>query len=107
MTGTLALSVPEAAARLDRSERTIWRQIRSGELRTRRDGRRVLVLLAADAPGPRAGRAGGLRTAEAAAAYVTGSDWTVGPFPMTAPVLDRHRRARLARRRAAITEIKR
>ena len=45
MTLTVALKVPEAAARLGRSERTVWRQIRAGELRTQREGRRVLVLV--------------------------------------------------------------
>lgn len=106
------LPAPDAARRLGVSERTIWRQIRSGELQTRREGRRVLVLV----PGPQGpGRdpAGGHRTSEAAAPYGpsrdwdTSREWQVGPFPYTAAVVERHRRAKLARRRAAIEEIKR
>lgn len=112
MSATVAVSVPEAAARLGRSERTIWRQIRSGELEVRREGRRVLVLVP-DARRPGLGPAGGHRTSEAAAPYGpgidrdTGREWQVGPFPYTAEVVERHRRAKLARRRAAIEEIKR
>lgn len=106
MTETSALSVPEAAARLDRSERTIWRQIRSGELKTRRDGRRVVVLVA-DGAWPSPEQAGGHRAGQAMATYAASTDWILGPFPMTVAVLDRHRRAKLARRRAAIDEIKR
>jgi hypothetical protein len=112
MTETLALSVRAAAARLRRSERTIWRQIRSGELNTRRDGRRVLVLVP-DAPWPGIEPTGWYRTSETAAPYETSRDreasreWQVGPFPYTAAIVERHRRAKLARRRAAIEEIKR
>jgi excisionase family DNA binding protein len=112
MAETLALSVPEAAARLGLSERTIWRQIHSGELKTRRNGRRVMVLVQ-DVPWPGLELAGGHRSAETAAPYEpsrhreVGRDWQVGPFPYTAAVVERHRRARLARRRAAVAEIKR
>ena len=111
MTETAELSVPEAAARLGRSERTIWRQIRSGELQTKREGRRVLVLIPDRPWGSEA--AGGHRTSESAATYdrsryrEAGQDWQVGPFPYTAAVVQRHRRAKLARRRAAVEEIKR
>ena len=112
MAETAEFSVPEAAARLGRSERTIWRQIRSGELQTKREGRRVLVLVP-DASGPGFGAAAGHRTSETAATYEpnryreAGQDWRVGPFPYTAAVVERHRRAKLARRRAAIEEMKR
>lgn len=112
MTATLALSVPEAARRLGLSERTVWRRIRSGKLQTRREDRRVLVLVA-DAPWPGLEPAGGHGTSEAAAPYRPSSDWDasrdwqVGPFPYTAAVVERHRRAMLARRRAGIEEIKR
>ncbi|MBA3875356.1 MAG: hypothetical protein C0498_00225 [Anaerolinea sp.] len=112
MTETTELSVPEAAARLGRSERTIWRQIRSGELQTKRRARRVLVLVP-DASWPGFGGTGGNRTSETAATYEpsryreAGQDWQIGPFPYTAAVVERHRRAQLARRRAAIEEIKR
>jgi hypothetical protein len=111
MTETLALSVPEAAVRLGRSERTIWRQIRSGELKTRREGRRVAVEVP-NASWPSHELAGGHRASEAATLYgpasgEAGRDWQVGPFPLTAVVVDRHRRARMARRRAAVEEIKR
>lgn len=106
MTVTSELTVPEAAARLGRTERTVWRQIRSGELSVRRRRRRVLVLL----PGMDAaetGRVAGHRIGEAVAPYRTTGDWRVGAFPYTAEVVDRHRRARLARRRAALAEIRR
>lgn len=112
MTATLSVSVPEAAVRLGRSERTIWRLIRSGRLQTNRKGRRVLVLIP-DAPWPGSGPVRGRRTSETAATYEAdrdreaGQDWQVGPFPYTAAVVERHRRARLARRRAAVEEIKR
>ena len=44
---------------------------------------------------------------EAAAPYRTTADWTVGAFPYTAEVVERHRRAKLARRRAAFEEMDR
>jgi len=112
MTATLGVSVLEAAVRLGRSERTIWRQIRSGQLQTKREGRRVLVLIP-DAAWSGSGPAPGRRTSETATRYEAepdreaGQDWRVGPFPYTAAVVERHRRARLARRRAAVEEIKR
>lgn len=106
MTVTTELSVPEAAAHLGRSERTIWRQIRSGDLRVQRRGRRVFVLVSApEAPEP--GRLGGHRVGEAVAPYQATDDWLVGHFPYTAGVVERHRRAKLARRRAALSEIRR
>ena len=40
-----ALSVPEVAARTGISVRHIWRLVASGELPTRRVGRRILVLV--------------------------------------------------------------
>ena len=103
MTLTQALLVPAAAVRLGRSERTIWRQIRAGELRTRREGRRVLVLVdAAQTPRDEARvRAIG----EAATGYGSGATWQVGPWPYTPEIVERHRQARLARRRAAIETI--
>ena len=104
MTVTMALGVPEAAARLGRSERTIWRQIRAGELRTRREGRRVLVLIDADQGWPEG--ASGQTVREAAAPYLTGREWQVGPWPYTPEIVERHRQARLARRRAAIETMK-
>lgn len=112
MAETQTLSVPDVAARLDRSERTIWRQIRSGELKIRRVGRRVMVLVP-DAPSTSFAPAGGHRASETAAPHgpsryrEAGQDWQIGPFPYTEAVVARHRRARLARRRAAIQEIKR
>jgi len=104
MTLTVPLSVPQAAARLGRSERTIWRQIRAGELRTRRDGRRVLVLIDADGGWP--DRASPRRVREAVAPYAMGREWQVGPWPYTAEIVERHRRAKLARRRLAIETMK-
>lgn len=38
-----ALSVPEVAARIGMSARHIWRLIETGELPTKRVGRRVLI----------------------------------------------------------------
>ena len=103
MTLTQALPVPAAAVRLGRSERTIWRQIRAGELRTRREGRRVLVLVdAAQTPRDEARvRAIG----EAATPHGSGAEWKVGPWPYTPEIVERHRQAKLARRRAAIETI--
>lgn len=105
MTVTLELSVPHAAAHLGRSERTVWRQIRAGTIRSRRDGRRVVVLVDADpsiaAPDVR----GQTATREAAAPYGSATpagDWQVGPWPYTPELIDRHRAARLFRRAAAV-----
>lgn len=103
MTATVALPVPGAALRLGRSERTIWRQIRAGQLPVRREGRRVLVLLGSAEP--EEGRLH--RVGEASVAYGTSSEWVVGAFPYTEEVVERHRLAKLARRRAAGEEIKR
>lgn len=107
MTATLTLSVPEAAALMDRSERTVWRQIRNGELQTRREGRRVLVLLDADHPLTKGDIRGHTGAGEAAAAYGTpapplAETWQVGSWPYTPALVERHRAARLARRRAAV-----
>src|SRR3970282_1421451 len=104
MTGTSELSGAEAAARLGRSERTVWRQIRSGELSVQRRGRRVYVLVSApEAPDP--GRRTVHRVGEAVAPYTSTDDWVVGAFPYTAAVVERHRRAKLARRRAGLAAI--
>ena len=96
MTVTLTLSVPEAAALMDRSERTVWRQIRTGALQTRREGRRVLVLLDADAalPEPAYGTP--------VPAPPIAETWQVGSWPYTPAIVERHRAARLARRRVAV-----
>jgi hypothetical protein len=105
MTVTLELSVSGAAAHLGRSERTVWRQIRAGTIRSRRDGRRVVVLIDADRPLPAPGVHGHAATGEAAAPYgtsVLADPWRVGPWPYTPELIDRHRAARLARRKAAI-----
>jgi len=104
MTLTMALTVPVAAVQLGRSERTIWRQIRAGELRTRRDGRRVLVLVEVGEERPDASPGHSVR--EAAVSYGTARDWQVGPWPYTPELVDRHRQAKLARRRAAIETMK-
>ena len=106
MTVTSEVSVAEAAARLGRSERTVWRQIRSGELPVQRRGRRVFVLVSAP-EGPEPGRTTGRRVTEAVAPYTSTDDWAVGAFPYTAEVVERHRRAKLARRRAAFAEMDR
>lgn len=100
----MALSVPEAAVQLDRSERTIWRQIRSGVLRTRREGRRVVVLVAEERSP--LGEEVAARIGEAAARYGSRSDWQVGSWPYTPEIVERHRQAKLARRRAAIETMK-
>lgn len=88
---------------MGRSERTVWRQIRTGELRTRREGRRVRVLIDAEHAWP-SGPASAAR--EAAVAYGSPDGWQVGPWPYTPAIVERHRQARLARRRAAIETIK-
>ena len=108
MATSVAVSIPDAAVRLGRSERTVWRQIRSGELKMRREGRRVFVLLDEDALyAAQSVRVAGHRIGEAAMAYSSGADWEIGTFPYTSANLERHRQAKLARRRAAIEEIKR
>ncbi len=106
MTETQELSVPEAAAHLGRSERTIWRQIKSGELVAVRRGRRVFVHVS-ELTVPVAAPVTGHRPGEAVAAYRTSDDWTVGDFPYTAEVVERHRRAKLERRRRAFAEMDR
>ena len=105
MTATLTLSVPEAAVLMDRSERTVWRQIRNGELQTRREGRRVLVLLDADHPltkGDIGGHTGAGEAAYGTPAPPLAETWQVGSWPYTPALVERHRAARLARRRAAV-----
>lgn len=52
-------------------------------------------------------RPAGHRAGEAAVSYRATDDWTVGAFPYTAEVVERHRRAKLARRRAAFAEMDR
>jgi hypothetical protein len=107
MTETLALRVPEAAARLGRSERTVWRQIRAGELPVQRQGRRVFVVIDPMSAWGREPAATG--TAESALAYgateaQSQGEWRVGAWPYTSEVVERHRKARQAkldRRRAA------
>jgi excisionase family DNA binding protein len=108
MSETMALSVPEAAARLGRSERTVWRQIRAGELPVRRQGRRVFVVI--DPMSAWSGREPhATGTAESAVAYDatqarSQGEWHVGAWPYTPEVIERHRKARQAklhRRRAA------
>ena len=103
MSETFGVPVPVAAARLGQSERTVWRKIRAGQLPVRREGRSVLVLLRA----PELEPLGEHRIGEADAAYSMSTEWAVGVFPYTHDVVERHRLAKLARRRAAGAEIKR
>jgi hypothetical protein len=106
MTETTRLSVPDAAIRLGRSERTIWRQIKSGELASERRGRRVFVVVPApEWLGPE--HPTGHRVGEAVASYRATDDWMVDAFPYTAEVVERHRRAKLARRKWAFAEMDR
>jgi hypothetical protein len=105
MTVTRELSVPDAAIHLGRSERTVWRQIRAGTIRSRRDGRRVVVIIDADRPWPATDVRGHAATRETATPYGTptlADTWQVGPWPYTPHLIDRHRAARLLRRKAAI-----
>lgn len=98
MSETMSVTVAEAARRLGVTERTIWRRLRSGAMRAHREDRRVLVELPAHA------------VAEAGLAYratTTQSDWDPGPWPYTPEIVERHRRAVLARRRAAAAEMDR
>ena len=94
MSETPSVSVAEAARRLGVTERTIWRRLRSGARRGRKVDRRILVDLPADR-----------RVSEPARRYaldVPAPDrWSPGPWPYTEEVLERHRRALAARRRAA------
>lgn len=106
MTETTPLSVPDAAIRLGRSERTIWRQIKSGELASERRGRRVFVVVPApEWLGPE--HPTGHRVGEAVASHRANDEWAVGAFPYTAEVVERHRRAKLERRRRAFAEMDR
>lgn len=97
MSQTASVTVAEAARRLGVTERTIWRRLRSGVLRGRRADRRVLVELPADG------------VAEARPMYDTPAvdSWSPGPWPYTPELVERHRRAVLARRRAAAAEMDR
>lgn len=96
---SVTLSVPEAAAYLRVSQRTIWRRIRSGQLPASRLGRRVRVELDAHSQGAS-------RVSEATAPYGPSDTWsdpeTDGPWPYTAEARQRQRTTLLAQRRAAV-----
>jgi excisionase family DNA binding protein len=96
------MSVPEAAAALDVSERTIWRQIKDGRLRTVRDGRRVRVLLAG-----KIGRAHAV--GEGVIAYGTSpaADPVAAPWPFTAEKVAAQAQRLRARRLAAVADLRR
>lgn len=95
------MSVPEAAARLRISERTVWRQIKDGRLRTVRDGRNVRVLVDAHA------RPRGI--GEAVVTYGTSSipDAVVAPWPFTAEKIAARAQQLRAQRLAAVAELRR
>jgi excisionase family DNA binding protein len=99
---SVSLSVPEAAAALNISQRTVWRQIKDGRLRTVRDGRTVRVLLE-----PGAGRVHAV--GEAGVAYGTKpvAEAEVGPWPFTAEKLAIQAERLRARRIAAVAELRR
>jgi len=112
------LTVPQAAARLGVSERTVWRRIRSGSLRVERAGRNVLVEVGSAYPDAGA-RGSANSTRESLAEYghidlgdPTSSDTRdigdfVGVWPYTVENVDRQRRALRARREAAFKEMER
>jgi excisionase family DNA binding protein len=99
---SVSLSVPEAAAALGVSERTVWRRIRDGRLPVIREGRAVRVLVEAGAVGGRAVREAPVTYGTAAAAGLT-----VGPWPFTPENVARQRERLRQRRLAALEEIKR
>lgn len=93
------LSVPEAAAALGVSERTIWRWLESGRLSADRSGGRVHVSLPSDE------RARAI--AEAKVAYGTSLDAmpvaiTAGAWPYTAENVEKRKAIVAARRRHAV-----
>ena len=98
---SVSLSVPEAAAALGLSERTVWRQIRDGRLRSVREGRHVRVLV----------ESAQWRVREAPVAYGSDAppavDQLVGPWPFTPEKVAAHRERLRAQRLAAIEELKR
>jgi hypothetical protein len=83
------------------SERTIWRQIKDGRLRTIRDGRNVRVLVDTQARTRAIG--------EAVAAYGTSpaSDPVVAPWPFTAEKIAAQAQRLRAQRLAAVAELRR
>lgn len=99
---SVSMSVSEAAAALHVSERTIWRQIKDGRLRTIRDGRNVRVLLAGGD-----GRAHAV--GEGVAVYGTSpaSDPVVAPWPFTAEKIAAQAQRLRAQRLAAVAELRR
>lgn len=97
---SVTLSVPEAAVRLGVSERTVWRRLRGGQLRSTREGRQVRVVLE-----------DGYQVGERAATYESGTGDVAAsdslPWPYT-PEKVAAQAARLrARRMAALAEIRR
>jgi excisionase family DNA binding protein len=98
------LSVPDAAAWLGVSERTVWRRIRAGTLPTARSGRRVLVEVRTVYPTAGASRR---RAAEAAPPYHSALDpeHEPGSWPYTRENIERQRERLLARRRAALDRL--
>lgn len=97
---SLSLSVPEAAAALNISQRTVWRHIKDGRLRTVRDGRTVRVLLE-----PGEGRAHAVGEAVVAYGTMPAVDPLVGPWPFTAENVARHRERLRLRRLAALANL--
>ncbi len=102
------LTVPQAAARLGVSERTLWRRIRARELSVERDGRRVLVRFETAYPE----RPASAHQAREAALPYDGSralpeelESLVGPWPFSRPNLERRYRQILARRESAVAEL--
>ncbi len=96
---SVTVSVPEAAVLLGVSERTVWRRIKDGRLRSTRDGRLVRV----EVERPR-------RVTDAPASYerdpVTG-DLRAGPWPFTPEKVAAQADRLRAQRMAALEEIRR
>jgi excisionase family DNA binding protein len=98
---SVTLTVPQAAAYLGISERTVWRRINDGRLTVIRTGRRARVLVdRAEAT---------RRLAETSAAYETEATSVdglhAGPWPFTSENLARHRERLRHQRTAAFREL--
>ncbi|HET9347029.1 MAG TPA: helix-turn-helix domain-containing protein [Candidatus Limnocylindrales bacterium] len=100
------LTIPQTAARLGVSERTVWRRIDAGLLSIARRGRRVLVRI--ESTEGTENRSGG-HVAETAEQYGASRASTLepGPWPYTRENVERQRRRLLARRQAAFAELER
>ena len=98
------MSVPEAAAVLRVSERTIWRWLGSGRLASERVGGRVLITPPAEQQGHAISEA---KAAHGAAAAASPQEPEPGPWPFTVENLARQKAMLAIRRRRAADEMDR